>query len=203
MLWRSQQGLPLVWRCRGLSRGECVAILGSWAGFGQTTHLSPQPVPSGLWAGEGAVTARSALAESCSGIRGVCRAPGVQGCAGGAVPPLRRTSVVSPPADKSQSWSPCGESAYSLTLIPRRFPSSRKYKPPSSIIHQVLNFIKEPPDSRAWCSAFLPGWESAGSGRPEGRGRMRVRLRRPRGGRSFLQRRQIQQGRWCLCFPFS
>ncbi|XP_009977918.1 PREDICTED: rho-related GTP-binding protein RhoN, partial [Tauraco erythrolophus] len=36
-----------------------------------------------------------------------------------------------------------------------RFPSSRKRKPPSSIIHQVLNFIKEPPDSRAGCSTLL------------------------------------------------
>lgn len=53
-------------------------------------------------------------------------------------------------------------------LIPGRFPSSRKHKPPSSIIHQVLNFIKEPPDTRAGCSTLLPGWESAGSGSPEG-----------------------------------
>lgn len=86
----------------------------------------------------------------------------------GLYPPLCCTSVVSPHADKSQSQSPCGESAYSLMLIPGRFPSSRKHKPPSSIIHQVLNFIKEPPDTRAGCSTLLPGWESAGSGRPEG-----------------------------------
>ncbi|XP_009697954.1 PREDICTED: rho-related GTP-binding protein RhoN [Cariama cristata] len=98
----------------------------------------------------------------------------------GLYPPLCGTSVVSPRADKSRGRSPCGESAHSpLTLIPGRFPSSRKHKPPSSIIHQVPNFIMEPPDTRAGCSTLLPGWESAGSGRPEGPRRKRVRFAWP------------------------
>lgn len=87
LLWRSQRWLPLMSCCEVVSRGEWVASLRSWAGFGRTTHLSPQSALRGLWAEGGVVTARSALlAESCRGIRGVCKAPGVQSCAGGAVP---------------------------------------------------------------------------------------------------------------------
>lgn len=129
------------------------------------------------------------LAESCKAAWGVCKARPRRAVLEGLHPALCCTSVVGPRADKSQGQSPCGESAYSfLVLIPGRFPSSRKHKPPSSIIHQVLNFIKEPPDTRAGCSSLLPGWESASLSIPRSHCRKHVRFPWPRGGRSFSHR---------------
>ena len=131
VLWRSQWGLPLVSRCELASRGEWVASLRSRAGFGKSTHLSPQPALYGLWVKEGAVTARSALlAEPCRGIWGVGKTPGLQSCAGGAIPALRCASVVSPRADKSQCQSPEENQPILLSCL-----SQADSHPPGNISH--------------------------------------------------------------------
>lgn len=177
--------------CELVSRGGWVT--GVWSAWG---HISAR-VGSGLRKKRSRPCPLSwmSLAEG-SGVfakHWVCRA-----VLGGLCP--LSTSLMSPHADQS----PCGESANSpLALIPGGFPSSRKHKPPSSIIHQVLNFIEEPPDTLAVSSTLLPGGKVPGPSVPRGQGRKRVRFPWPRGGRSFFRRRQIQQGLWCLCFPFS
>lgn len=88
-----------------------------------------------------------------------------QSSAGAAVP----RSVLSISCEPQRRQEPGSENQpLLLSLILGRLPSSRKHKAPPSIIHQVLTFIKEPPDTRAGCSTLLPGWESAGSEHPEG-----------------------------------
>lgn len=143
-----------------------------WAGFFGRRQISALSLPR-VGSGQRKEQPRSGLLPWLSLAEGsgvFAKHPVYRAVLEGLYPTLGCRSSVSSRADKSQDWSPCGESAYSpLILIPGRFPSSRKHKAPSSIIHQVLNFIKKPPDTRAGCSTLLPGWESAGSGCPKGR----------------------------------
>lgn len=116
-----------------------MAGLWHWAGFGKAPH-SPQPAPCGLWAEAGALLPRFGLAEE----------PWVftEHLVCSAVPHPGLHLSWEPLCSQDLDLSSCRESAHSpLLLSPGRFPSFRKHKPPSSIIHQVLNFIKEPPDT--------------------------------------------------------
>lgn len=101
-------------------------------------------------------------------------------CAGGLCPTLGCTSAGSPCAHRTWDLSSCPESAHSpLLLSPGRFPSFQKHKP-SSIIHQVLNFIKEPPDT--WAAPFPWGGKVPGPDIPRICSRKHVWLPGPRVG---------------------
>lgn len=105
----------------------------------------------------------------------------LQRCAGGLCPTLGCTSAGSPCAHRTWDLSSCRESAHSpLLLSPGRFPSFQKHKPPSSIIHQVLNFIKEPPDT--WAAPFPWGGKVPGPDIPRSCSRKHVWLPGPRVG---------------------
>lgn len=129
--------------------------MGDWCLEHLGTHLSP----SGLWAEEEAVMAMSALLdESCRGIWGVCKAIGV--CWGVCVPSLLHVTRDPPCRPELRGESACSP----LALIPGRFPSSRKHKPPSSIIHQVLNLSRSHPTP----------WPCPPPSAPLGKSRVRV-----------------------------
>lgn len=141
--------------------GQSLALGRVWEG-------STKPSACPMW-----VLGRGRSIRLCS--PGVCRAPAVLGdCA-----PLC-TSAGSPCAHRTWGWSSCRESACSLVPSPGSFPSFLKHKPPSSIIHQVLNFIKEPPDT--WAAPFSWGGKVPGPDIPRSCSRKQVWLPQPRVG---------------------
>lgn len=142
-----------------------------------------------------AVTAGSApLAELCRGIWGVRRARGILCCAGGAVPRCDGCSCEPLCRQEPGLELPRRISLFCSHPYPRQVPG--RHQLPSSVIHQGAT------DTWSGCSTSSRGGESAWAGHPEGP-RQEARPVSLALGWAMLGEEQIQQGLWCLCFPFA